>query len=100
MLFRSTVEIDRSDAEGFSDEDWENPDARSIMFVLSHEEGDTFALLLNAAENGVEFAVPEAPGEAWELAASSDPEQHVAPPVTTLIVRDCSFTLLRSRAAQ
>ena len=95
-----TVEIDRSDAEGFTDEDWDNPDARSIIFVLSHDNGDSFALLLNAAENGVEFAVPEAPGEAWELAASSDPEQHVAPPVTTLIVRDCSFTLLRSRAAQ
>ena len=94
-----TVEIDRSDAEGFSDEDWENPDARSIIFVLSHESGDSFALLLNAAENGVEFAIPPAPGEAWELAASSDPDQRVAPPVTTLIVRDCSFTLLRSRAS-
>jgi isoamylase len=93
-----TVRVTRSDSEGFADEDWDNPDARSIMFVLAHEGADTFALLLNAAENGVEFTIPEAPGTAWELASSSDPEQHVAPPVTTLIVRDCSFTLLRSRA--
>jgi isoamylase len=93
-----TVQVTRSDAEGFADDDWDNPDARSIMFVLAHEGADTFALLLNAAENGVEFTIPEAPGTVWELASSSDPEQHVAPPVTTLIVRDCSFTLLRSRA--
>ncbi|GAB3605375.1 glycogen debranching protein GlgX [Conyzicola nivalis] len=94
-----TVQISRSDAEGFADEDWDNPDARSIMFVFAHEGSDTFALLLNAAENGVEFTVPTAPGEAWELASSSDPDQHVAPPVSTLIVRDCSFTLLRSRTS-
>jgi isoamylase len=68
------------------------------MFVLAHEGADTFALLFNAAENGVEFAIPEAPGAEWELAASSDPGQQVSAPVTTLIVRDCSFTLLRSRA--
>ena len=95
---KDTVEITRSDAAGFSDEDWDNPDARSVVFVLAHAGADTFALLLNAAENGVEFTIPPAPGTVWELASSSDPEQHVAPPVTTLIVRDCSFTLLRSRA--
>jgi glycogen operon protein len=93
-----TVEVARSDAEEFDDHDWTNPDARSIMFVLAHEGADTFALLFNAAENGVEFAIPEAPGSEWELAASSDPGQQVAAPVTTLIVRGCSFTLLRSRA--
>ncbi|WP_411699189.1 glycogen debranching protein GlgX [Conyzicola sp.] len=93
-----SVQIARSDAEVFADEDWDNPDARSIMFVFAHQNSDSFALLLNAAENGVEFTVPGAPGEAWELASSSDPDQHVAAPVTSLIVRDCSFTLLRSRA--
>lgn len=91
-----TVDILRSDAEGFADEDWDNPDARSITFVFTHEGSASFALLLNAAENGVEFTVPEAPGAEWELACSSDPDQVVAGEVTTLIVRDASFTLLRS----
>ena len=93
-----TVVIERSDAEEFSDEDWQNPDARSIVFLLESEGSDAFALLLNAAENGVEFQVPDAPNQGWELALSSDSEQQVVAPVTTLIVRDCSFTLLRSRA--
>jgi isoamylase len=91
-----TVDILRSDAQGFADEDWDNPDARSITFVFSHEGSASFALLLNAAENGVEFTVPDAPGGEWELACSSDPDQVVAGEVTTLIVRDASFTLLRS----
>ena len=67
-----------SDAEEFADEDWDNPDARTITFVLGHEGGDAFALLLNAAENGVEFQVPRGARTAeWELAVSSDPEQQV-----------------------
>ncbi|MCU1529146.1 MAG: glycogen debranching enzyme, partial [Frondihabitans sp.] len=56
-----------------------------------------FALLMNAAHNGVDFTLPPAPYGEWELAISSDPEQQVVPPVTTLIVRDASFTLVRSR---
>ncbi|MBO0985655.1 glycogen debranching protein GlgX [Rathayibacter sp. SD072] len=91
-----TVDILRSDAQGFADEDWDNPDARSITFVFEHEGSASFALLLNAAENGVEFTVPKAPGGEWELACSSDPDQVVSGEVTTLIVRDASFTLLRS----
>ncbi len=47
----------------------------------------------------VEFTVPDAPGAEWQLAASSDPEQVVEGEVTTLIVRDASFTLLRSAAS-
>ena len=93
-----TVQILRADANGFADGDWDNPDAQAIMFILGHGGADTFALLLNAAQNGVEFTIPAAPGKVWELAASSDPEQRVADPVTTLIVRDLSFTLVRSRA--
>ncbi|MCU1481492.1 MAG: hypothetical protein JWQ19_2278 [Subtercola sp.] len=93
-----TVVIDRSDAEGFSAEDWKNPDARSIAFVLEHEGADSFALLLNAAANGVEFQIPTAPGAEWQLALSSDPAQRVEGEVTTLIVAGSSFTLLRSRA--
>ncbi len=90
------VDVLRSDGQGFSDEDWDNPEARSVIFVVGHEGGDTFALLLNSASNGVEFTVPKAPNVEWVLAASSDPEQQVESPVTTLIVRDESFTLLRS----
>ena len=95
---KDTVRVLRSDEQEFSDEDWENPDARTIAFVLATEGADAFALLLNSAENGVEFTVPAAPNKQWELALSSDPEQTVAGEVTTLIVRDASFTLLRSRA--
>ncbi len=91
------VRILRSDAQEFSDDDWQNADARSIAFLLDHDGADAFALLMNSAENGVEFAVPDAPHNKWELAVSSDPAQKVRGPVTTLIVRDVSFTLLRSR---
>ncbi|GAA2752562.1 glycogen debranching protein GlgX [Amnibacterium kyonggiense] len=93
------VVLKRSDDQEFAQGDWDDPEARTITFVLGHEGGDTFALLLNSAGNGVEFQVPAAPGGEWELALSSDPEQVVEGPVTTLIVRDASFTLLRSAAA-
>jgi isoamylase len=92
-----TVDVLRSDDQPFDDEDWEDPTARSIAFVLEHDQGDAFALLLNSADNGVEFAVPDAPFQEWELAVSSDPEQTVGDEVPSLIVRDASFTLLRSR---
>ncbi|MCW2527549.1 MAG: isoamylase [Pseudonocardiales bacterium] len=90
------VTVLRSDGDDFSDEDWDNPEARSVIFVLGHEGGNAFALLLNAAENGVEFTVPPAPNSEWHLAASSDPGQKVEGAVTTLIARDRSFTLLQS----
>jgi isoamylase len=91
-----TVTVLRSDAAAFADDDWENPDARSVTFVVGHRDGDSFALLFNSAENGVEFTLPDAPFGAWALAASSDPDQTVSEEATTLIVRDASFTLLRS----
>jgi isoamylase len=94
---QDTVRILRSDGQNFTPADWDNPDARSILFLLKHPGADAFALLLNAAENGVQFTIPAAPGEEWELAASSDQGQTVETPVTTLIVSDSSFTLLRSR---
>jgi isoamylase len=92
-----TVRALRADGEKFSDADWDDVDAHAITFVLEHSGADGFALLLNAADNGVEFSIPPAPNTDWELAASSDPNQQVAAPVSTLIVRDGSFTLLRSR---
>jgi isoamylase len=91
-----TVDVLRSDAEGFADDDWDNPDARSVTFVFRHRGGNSFALLLNSAGNGVEFTLPEAPGAAWQLALSSDPEQTVDGSGNTLIVTDHSFTLLSS----
>ena len=93
----ATVWLLRSDGKPFSGSDWDDPSARSIMFVFAHREGDTFALLLNSAENGVEFTVAPPLHTDWELVVSSDPGQTVTAPVSTLIVRDCSFTLLRSR---
>jgi isoamylase len=90
------VFITRSDDEPFSEDDWENPDARSITFVFRHAGSASFALLLNAAENGVEFALPKAPGQPWTLVESSDPEQMLAEGSTTVIVQGTSFTLLRS----
>ncbi|TFB88358.1 glycogen debranching protein GlgX [Cryobacterium algoricola] len=92
-----TVRVLRADAKEFTDEDWDDEDAHAITFILEHAGADAFALLLNAASNGVEFSLPSAPNQEWELAAGSDPDQHVSAPVTTLIVRDGSFTLLRSR---
>ncbi len=93
----STVWLLRSDGNAFVDEDWQNPGARSIMFILQYRDRDAFALLLNASENGVEFDVPAGPGGEWELVVSSDVEQQVVAPVTTITSRDASFTLLRSR---
>jgi isoamylase len=95
---RDTVVVLRSDNREFSEEDWENPEARSIMFVFASEDDDAFALLMNSAGNGVEFQLPDAPGSGWSLASSSDPGQSVAEEATSLIVRDHSFTLLRSAA--
>lgn len=94
---REWVTVQRSDDKPFGDADWDNPDARSIAFVFGHADGDAFALLLNAAENVVEFTVPEAPHAEWSLALSSDPGQQVTAPVATLLVADASFTLLQSK---
>jgi glycogen operon protein len=93
-----TVRVLRADAEGFTAADW-TADHRAIAFVLEHDGADAFAVLLNAAGNGVEFTVPAAPAQEWELVLSTDPDQHVEAPVTMLIVRDRSVTVLRSRTA-
>ena len=96
------VQVLRADSEQFADEDWDNPEARSVMFIFGHDSvsdadgGDAFALLFNAAANGVQFTIPTAPHAQWVLTLSSDPEQQIAGDVTTLIVQESSFTLLRS----
>jgi isoamylase len=94
-----TVELQRSDGKPFADEDWDDPEAHSITFVFSHRDGDSFALLLNSAANGVEFTLPDAEGAAWQLELSSDPDQSVGDTATSTIVTDHSFTLLRSKSS-
>ncbi|MGO4594708.1 glycogen debranching protein GlgX [Leifsonia sp. 2TAF2] len=88
--------IVRADGEPFSDEDWADPEARSIAFELRHEGSDSFLLMLNAAGNGVEFMLPDAAGSPWELELSSDPELAVHDS-TSVILGESSFALLRSR---
>ena len=96
----STVQIFRSDGGLFDDEEWNNPLARTITFVLSREGSDSFAFLLNAAANGVEFALPAAPGTPWLLASSSDPDQRMQDSTSGLLLRDRSFALLQSQVVQ
>ncbi|MEO6943051.1 MAG: glycogen debranching protein GlgX [Terrimesophilobacter sp.] len=93
-----TVQMIRSDGATFTEGDWVNPDARTITFVLAHEGADTFALLLNSADNGVEFTIPKAPDEPWMRVISSDGEQSTSGAIETLILAGNSFTLLRSAA--
>ena len=87
----------RADGQAFAADDWHQADARAITFLLDSDGDDTFALLMNAAEHGVEFTVPQAPNNKWQLAASSDHDQRLPHPLNTLFVRDVSFSLLRSR---
>jgi glycogen operon protein len=94
---KDTVRILKADGQEFGDDDWDDPDAKAITFVLMHEGSDAFALLLNAAENGVEFAVPEAPNSPWTLELSSDEELELGDP-ETLTLAPPSFALLRSAA--
>jgi glycogen operon protein len=94
-----TVETVRSDGKPFEPGDWENPLARSVTFVLNHAGADSFAFLVNAADNGVDFTLPPAPGEPWEHVISSDETQTAEGNVVTLILGETSFTVLRSRAS-
>jgi isoamylase len=94
-----TVSVVRSDGHPFGTEDWDNPDLRSVTFVLGRDGADSFALLLNSADNGVEFQVPDAPGAPWQLVASSDDEHSTDRPESTLILGGRTFTLLRSAAS-
>ncbi|GAA4173807.1 glycogen debranching protein GlgX [Gryllotalpicola koreensis] len=67
-----TVDIRRADARRFTEHDWHEPAHRAAVFVLGHTGFDTFAFLVNAAENGVEFALPRPRRKAWQLELSSD----------------------------
>ena len=90
-----TVRILRADGQEFEDDDWEDPLAKSIAFVVMHEGHDAFALLLNASDNGVEFALDAAPQAPWALELSSDPELALKDPEAVTLA-PASFALLRS----
>ncbi len=92
-----TVTVLQAGGGEFADEDWHNPDIRSVVFVFEHDGASAFALLLNAAGNGVEVTIPEAPGSAWELVVSSDPALALDPESPSLIIGDHCFSLLESR---
>ncbi|MFF1876398.1 glycogen debranching protein GlgX [Leifsonia sp. NPDC058230] len=90
-----TVRILRTDGQEFIDEDWDEPDAKAIAFVLMFEGSAAFAFLLNAADNGVDFELPDAPHTDWTLELSSDPGLEIVDP-STLTLAPSSFALLRS----
>jgi len=92
---RDTVRILQANGEEFGEDDWDDPEAKAITFVLMHEGADAFALLLNAAENGVEFTIPEAPNGGWTLELSSDEDLELGDP-EALTLAPPSFALLRS----
>ncbi len=99
VAYKDSVVMVRSDGAPFEEGDWDNADARTITFVLAHKDTDAFALLLNSADNGVEFVIPEAPGKPWVRIFSSDDEQSSDGEIDTLILAGNSFTLLRSAAS-
>ena len=72
---------------------------KAITFVLTHEAPTRSPCSSTARERSSSSTCPTRPGGEWELASSSDPDQQVEGAVTTLLVRDASFTLLRSRAS-
>ncbi|MET0449581.1 MAG: alpha-amylase family glycosyl hydrolase, partial [Aeromicrobium sp.] len=91
-----SVETVGAGGDELEDGDWSDPHTRAATFVLEHDEGSSFALMLNSAENAVEFVVPPAPYGAWELASSSDPAQRIAGDPDEILVCGASFTLLVS----
>ena len=91
----NVVRIVRADGAEFVDDDWEEPENKAITFVLAHTGSDAFALLLNAADNGVDFTLPAAPNHAWKLETTSDPQLKLGRKRSLTLGRT-SFALLRS----
>ncbi|GAA4194464.1 glycogen debranching protein GlgX [Gryllotalpicola kribbensis] len=90
-----TVDLRRADGRRFTNSDWHRPEHKAIQFVLGHQGHTTFAVLMNAAENGVEFSLPYTPRRVWRLELTSDEGLDVdAARRLTLAPR--SFALLRS----
>ncbi len=91
-----TVRMPRADGVPMEGPDWEDGSAKAFAVQFAATGSPTVLLLVNAADNAVKFTVPPAPGAAWTLAMSSDPDQEVGAEVATLLVRDRSTTVLRS----
>ncbi|GAA4154012.1 glycogen debranching protein GlgX [Gryllotalpicola daejeonensis] len=90
-----TVDLRRADGRRFTNSDWHRPEHRAIQFVLGHQGHATFALLMNAAENGVEFALPYQQRRVWRLELTSDDRLDVDT-ARKLTLAPRSFALLRS----
>ncbi len=91
----NVVRIVRADGAEFVDDDWDEPENKAITFVLAHAGSDAFALLLNAADNGVDFTLPAAPNHAWKLETTSDPQLRLGRKRAVTLSRS-AFALLRS----
>ena len=75
--------------------DWAAPENRAITFVFGHDGQPAFALLLNAAGNGVTFSLPRPPHRPWVLELASDPQVTYSGD-RRLILAPRSFALLSS----
>ena len=89
------VDFYRADAIVFTDEDWDDASALSMLVRLQSSIDDTvFAWLVNSSPGPVEFTVPEG---TWTTALSSDPDQSYESGGPTILVREHSFTLLKTQ---
>ncbi|HSM19129.1 MAG TPA: glycogen debranching protein GlgX [Hyphomicrobiales bacterium] len=58
----------RPDGEEMAEEDWHDPAAKALATMLAAETEPVMLLLFNAAEEPVEFALPELPGASrWRV---------------------------------
>jgi isoamylase len=95
----------RPDGQQMAEEDWQNPDSRTLMVALDGRQiedadgetsGDRFVLLLNAHYEPVEFTLPSG-SKAWEVVLTSA-EPGETPEITpegTFSVEGRSLQLLR-----
>jgi isoamylase len=91
-----TVELFRFDGKPFEESDWADSNARTITLVVGNDGEDSFGWLVNGAGSSVEFTVPPAPGAEWSLELSSGSCDPLQAPVTTAVLPETSFVLLRS----
>ncbi|AYG05463.1 glycogen debranching enzyme GlgX [Gryllotalpicola protaetiae] len=90
-----SVDLRRADGRRFVASDWLRAEHRAIVFILGHAGHDAFAVLMNAAENGVEFSLPRPPHHAWRLELTSD-EGLAVEVARRLTLAPRSFAVLRS----
>jgi isoamylase len=83
----------RADGAPMGDEDWSDPANKAVTLRFSGASTDIL-LLANAADDVVEFTLPDASTLSWDVAATSDPEQAVDAGSETVLIRDHSITVL------